>query len=66
MDGLGGDGGTQFGMIGSKTARSGGSGPQVIGKQVMILPLGPTTGRGGGQPRRLTEEQVGKKKTAFG
>ena len=64
MDGFGGDGGTQLGMIGLKTARSGGSGPQVIGKQVMILPLGPTNGRGGEQPRRLTEDQVGKKKTA--
>ena len=68
MDWLGGDGGEQLGMDGSKTARSGGSGPQVvaiaIGKQVMILSVGPTNGRGGEQPRRLAEEEVGKK-TAF-
>ena len=79
MDGFGGDGGKQLGMGGSntvlgcgKTARSGGSGPQLvaipIGKQVMmviILSLGPTNGREGEQPRRLAEEEVGKK-TTFG
>ena len=58
-------------MGGSKTVlgcgkgkNCGCSGPQVVGKQVMILSLGPTNGRGGEQPRRLTKDQVGKKKTA--
>ena len=55
------------GKSGIGTARSGGSGPQrvAIPMVMVIRSLGTTNGRGGEQPRRLAEEEVGKK-TTFG